>query len=366
MITTGVTVSIVVPAYNSAPILPNLVARVEALWSQLGLEMGEYELILVNDASRDNTWQVIQNLSARFSWIRGLDLMRNYGQHNALLCGIRAARYEVVVTMDDDLQNPPEEIPKLLDKLAEGFDVVYGTPEKEKHGFWRDAASRITKLTLQNSMGVDVARNVSAFRAFRTQVREAFASYSSSFVSIDVLLTWGTTRFAAIEVAHDIRRIGKSNYTLRKLITHALNMMTGFSVLPLQLASLTGFAFTLLGVLVLIYVVGRYFIQGGSVPGFPFLASMIAIFSGAQLFALGIMGEYLARMHFRSMERPVYTVRSAADRSQPVAYLPPSHDVAALIAADFLEPRREEATGAVDPRKLSGSEVVGAMGRGRP
>jgi len=235
--------------------------------------------------------------------------MRNYGQHNALLAGIREAQYPVIITMDDDLQNPPEEIPLLLAKLHEGYDVVYGTPAREQHGLSRDLASRVTKLALQSAMGAETARKVSAFRVFRTRVREAFANYQGPFVSIDVLLTWGTTRFAAVSVRHDPRRIGKSNYTFRKLVTHALNMMTGFSVLPLQLASLMGFGFALFGLLMLVYVLGRYLIQGGSVPGFPFLASTIAIFSGVQLLALGIIGEYLARMHFRMMERPTYVIR---------------------------------------------------------
>jgi undecaprenyl-phosphate 4-deoxy-4-formamido-L-arabinose transferase len=123
-------------------------------------------------------------------------------------------------------------------------------------------------------------------------------------------LTWGTTRFAANVVQHNPRPVGKSNYTFLKLVTHALNMMTGFSTLPLQLASLMGFVFTLFGFGVLVYVIGRYIIQGSPVPGFPFLASIIVIFSGVQLFALGIIGEYLARMHFRMMERPPYTVQS--------------------------------------------------------
>ncbi|MGA7729696.1 MAG: glycosyltransferase family 2 protein [Chloroflexia bacterium] len=303
--------SIVVPAYNSAPILPDLVARIAALWDQLNINPDRRELILVNDASRDNTWDVICRLAGAYDWVRGINLMRNYGQHNALLCGIRAASYDIIVTMDDDLQNPPEEVPKLLDKLAEGYDVVYGTPQKERHGLLRDLASRITKMALQSAMGAEIARNVSTYRAFRTQVRDSFASYRSPFVSIDVLLTWGTTRFAAVPVSHDVRRVGKSNYTLRKLITHALNMMTGFSVLPLQLASVVGFALTFFGILVFLYVIGRYAMEGGSVPGFPFLASIIAIFSGAQMFALGIIGEYLARMHFRSMDRPTYTVRDS-------------------------------------------------------
>jgi undecaprenyl-phosphate 4-deoxy-4-formamido-L-arabinose transferase len=159
-------------------------------------------------------------------------------------------------------------------------------------------------------MGAENARKVSAFRAFRTYVREAFENYQNASVSIDVLLTWGTNRFASVSVPHDERYFGTSNYTFRKLVIHALNMITGFSVLPLQLSSLMGFAFALFGLAVLIYVVGRYIIQGGSVPGFPFLASIVAIFSGVQLFSLGIIGEYLARIHFRSMEKPSYVVRS--------------------------------------------------------
>lgn len=308
---TAPAVSIVVPVFNSAESLPALLDRLEAVFRREDLAA---EVILVNDGSRDESWPVIVGLAAGHDVVTGIDLMRNYGQHNALLCGIRAARGEVVVTLDDDLQNPPEEIPKLLAELARGHDVVYGTPVAERHGLWRDLASGVTKLALSSAMGAVTARKVSAFRAFRTQLRDAFSRYESPFVSIDVLLTWGTTRFAAVLVAHDPRQSGASNYTFGRLLTHALNMMTGFSTLPLQLASWIGFAFTLFGLAVLIFVIGRTLIAGNTVPGFPFLASVIAIFSGAQLFALGIIGEYLARMHFRLMERPPYTVRTTRKR----------------------------------------------------
>lgn len=302
------TISVVIPVYNSALTLDDLLCRLVAVLDPLDRT---YEVILVNDGSRDASWERIVVLTGQYTQVRAINLMRNYGQHNALLCGIRAARHDVVVTMDDDLQNPPEEIPKLLTKLAEGHDVVYGTPQQEQHGFWRDIASRITKLVLQSSMGAATARNISAFRAFRTQVRAAFANYQSPFVSIDVLLTWGTTNFAAVPVRHESRQAGASNYTFRKLVAHSLSLTTGFSTLPLQVAGYVGFAFAIFGMVMLTYIVGSYLIQGGSVAGFPFLASTIAIFSGAQLFALGIIGEYLARMHFRMMERPTYVVRAA-------------------------------------------------------
>jgi glycosyltransferase involved in cell wall biosynthesis len=239
--------------------------------------------------------------------------MRNYGQHNALLAGIRQAECEVVITIDDDLQDPPEEIVKLLKKYDEGFDVVYGKPEIEQHGPFRDFASQITKLALQGAIGAETARKVSAFRIFRTDIRRSFQNYMGPHVSIDVLLTWGATRFAAVPVRHDPRTIGQSNYTIQKLVRHAMNMMTGFSTLPLQFASIVGFAFTTFGLVILAYVVIRYVIQGTTAPGFPFLASIISIFAGAQLFALGIIGEYLARMHFRMMDRPPYVVDTQTD-----------------------------------------------------
>jgi undecaprenyl-phosphate 4-deoxy-4-formamido-L-arabinose transferase len=310
--------TVVVPVYNGEPSLPALVERLAATLTGVA---SAYEVILVNDGSRDNSWGAIRALTCERNWVRGINLMRNFGQHNALLAGILAAQHEVIVTIDDDLQNPPEEIGRLLAKLAEGFDVVYGTPERERHGLVRDLASQLTKWALQGAMGAETARNISAFRAFRTQVREAFGHYQGPYVSIDTLLTWGTTRFAAIRVRHDRRAAGSSNYTLRMLVRHALNMMTGFSTLPLQAASLLGFVLTGFGMLVLVYVIGRYLVQGGSVPGFPFLASMIAIFSGAQMFALGIIGEYLARMHFRVMGRPPSVIRETVgfegDRSRP-------------------------------------------------
>jgi undecaprenyl-phosphate 4-deoxy-4-formamido-L-arabinose transferase len=276
----------------------------------------EHEIVLVNDGSDDGSWNVIRTLCAHDDRVRGLDLVRNFGQHNALLAGIRLARYPVVVTLDDDLQNPPEEVPKLLARLDDGWDVVYGAPDKAEYGrqgLWRSVATQLTKVALRTAMGSDTAAQASAFRAFRTSVRDSFAEYRGPFVSVDVLLTWGTRQFTAVTVSHDPRSDGKSNYNFRKLVTHAMNMATGFSTRPLQIASLTGFGFAAVGVAVLAYVITRRVFEGNPVPGFPFLASMIAIFSGAQLFAIGIIGEYLARMHFRMMDRPAYVIRSSSE-----------------------------------------------------
>jgi undecaprenyl-phosphate 4-deoxy-4-formamido-L-arabinose transferase len=302
-------ISVVVPVFNSEGSLVELAAQLEAVLRSCARR---FDLIMVNDCSRDNSWKVICELVAQHDWVQGINLMRNYGQHNALLCGIRAAAYNKIITIDDDLQNPPGEIPRLLSVLNQGCDVVYGFPDKQQHGLLRNLASEITKLVLQTTMGAQTARRVSAFRAFRTELRAAFSRYQSPLVSIDVLLTWATSRFAAIAVHHENRKIGQSNYTLGKLITHALNMMTGFTVLPLQISSVIGFVFTAFGGCVLLFVLSRYVILGTSVPGFPFLASVIAIFSGVQLFALGVIGEYMARQHMRTMEKPTYAIRGFA------------------------------------------------------
>jgi len=299
-------VSVVVAVYNAEQSLQPLLERLERSLGPTGLN---FELILANDGSSDGSWSLIQEEVQRRSWLVGIDLFRNFGQHNALLCGIRAARHEVIVTMDDDLQNPPEEIPRLLELLASGRDVVYGPPQQEQHGFWRDMASQTTKIVLGHALGASTARQVCGFRAFRTELRGAFDDYSGPSVNLDVLLTWATTRFGSIRVRHDPRQFGVSNYTFGKLAAHALNMLTGFSTVPLQIASVLGFGLTLFGIVLLTVVIARYVINGVTVPGFTFLASVIVIFSGAQLFTLGVIGEYLARMHFRIMRQPSYAIR---------------------------------------------------------
>lgn len=304
-------ISVVVPVYNSQETLKDLVNRLESVLSACD---NAFEVILINDGSKDNSWQAIEESAEGHKFVRGLNLMRNYGQHNALLAGIREARYATIVTIDDDLQHPPEEIPKLLEELNKGHDVVYGTPQAAQHGLCRRLSSQITRIALKSVMGVEIARKVSAFRAFRTQIREGFARYDGPFVSIDVLLSWSTRNFASVCVRHEQRPSGESNYTFSKLVSHALDMMTGFSTVPLRLSSIMGFFFSFFGFGLLIYVVTGYLIRG-SIPGFPFLASIIAMFAGAQLFALGVIGEYLARIHFRTMRRPSYSIRSTTGKN---------------------------------------------------
>ena len=305
--------SVVIPVYKGQDNLPALVARLEMVCSGLG---GDYEIILVNDGSPDQSWEVILALVGKNPCVHGINLMRNYGQHNATLCGIRSARYEVVITMDDDLQHPPEEIHLLLEKLEQGYDVVYGVPHKMPHSWWRNLGSMLTKLVVASAIGMKTVRDVSAFRAFRTDLRKAFDGYDNPDVMMDVLLSWGTTRFSVVAVDEQPRSAGKSNYSVGQLLRMSLLYLTNFSTKPLRFSNIVGFVFTLIGFIGFIYVVTIYLIDG-SVPGFPFLASAIMIFSGVQLFALGIIGEYLARVFERTAGRKPYTIAQTTPGMPP-------------------------------------------------
>jgi len=297
-------ISAVIPVYRGEATLPELTARLETVLARVS---SEHEIILVNDGSPDGSWGVIERLCADNPAVRGICLMRNYGQHNATLCGVRAARFEIILTLDDDLQHPPEEIPLLLERLSQGWDVVYGVPRQRPHSWWRNFFSAFIKRTLSMVMGVSSLRDIGSFRAFRAGLRQAFASYQNPNVILDVLLSWGTTRFSAVQVREDPRGEGASTYNFSRLLRVALTVLTAYSTRPLRIASLLGFAFTLFGLGVFAYVLFVYFFLG-SVAGFPFLASLIALFSGMQLFALGIIGEYLARVFDRSMDRPTYVI----------------------------------------------------------
>ncbi len=272
-------------------------------------KIGTFEILFVNDGSPDATWDAIQRINRSHPEVRGINLMRNYGQHNALLAGIFNARHEVIVTMDDDFQTPPMEIPKLLGKIDEGFDLVYGARDREQHGLARNLASCVTKWLVQHAMNAPLARSITSFRAFRTDLMHDYPRNGPPSVFIDALLDWTAQKVTSVSVQHRPRGTGKSNYSWRKLMTHAVNMVTGLSVVPLQLAVWLGFLITCFGVCLLAFVLMSYLLHGSKVPGFTFLAVVILLFSGAQLCVLGIIGEYLSRIYLRLLGKPAFVIK---------------------------------------------------------
>jgi glycosyltransferase involved in cell wall biosynthesis len=216
----GLAVSVVVPVFNSAGALEELYERASAtLDSKLG--SGSWELILVNDGSVDESWARIVELSREHPEVRGLDLTRNWGQHNALLAGVRFARNEVIVTLDDDLQNPPEEIPKLLDALGPEVDVVYGVPMASAHPTHRRIGGKTLRAILRVITGRREAMLGSGFRAFRSRLTEGLPEAAGRRFVLDSVLRSGTDRIGSVAVRHEPRRIGRSNYTFGMLVRFA-------------------------------------------------------------------------------------------------------------------------------------------------
>lgn len=298
--------SIVVPVYNSAGTLSTLLERLTQVIDQL---TQRYEIILVDDGSRDASWQVIQALRETYgNRLVAVQLMRNYGQHNTLMCGLGMASGEYVVTMDDDLQNPPEEIPRLLAHIKKhGLDLVYGCPSEREHPAWRNLGSKLVIHFYHTVFRNPVTPT--PFRIMRHQLAHSVLFYDLNFTYLDGLLAWCTSRIAGVEVEHHPRAQGSSGYSMSKLLLMALNLYTNFSLIPLQLVSGLGFITAFSGFLVGIYYLSQYFFSNIAVPGFASTIIAVLILGGAQLLALGVIGEYLGRLHLNVNRKPQYVIR---------------------------------------------------------
>jgi len=309
-------VSVVIPCYRSATTLPKLIdSLVQVLRDSTYGQ--SFEIILVVDASPDETWDVASRLAVSHAQVTAIDLARNAGQHNALLAGLEFARFSRVVTMDDDLQHRPEDVLVLLDALGPNVDLVYGVSRDEEHGAVRSLASRSTKAAL-NSVGVTHAKYISAFRAFRSNLLAAVNFDQDQSTSLDVMLDWGTSRVTAVEVVMLPRAQGVSGYTTGKLVRHAMSMVTGYSTAPLRAVTWLGVVLGIAGFGVLVATLVRYYLGIITEPGFTSVVSLIAFFGGIQLLGLGVLGEYLGRLHARSLKRPAFVVRSVVGSSDGV------------------------------------------------
>ncbi|SFN08895.1 glycosyltransferase family 2 protein [Dokdonella immobilis] len=308
-------VSVVVPVYGGASALAELHARLAKCMQEAGLR---HELILVDDRGQTESWPIIRELARKDERIIGLRLSRNFGQHAATICGIEHARGDWIVTLDDDLEHPPEAIPSLLAAGSEECPLVYGKFPRRTHATYRNWSSELMRWTLKRAFP-DLNEDYSSFRAMHASLGRQLAGFRLSKPYIDGMLSWMTSSVATVEVPHGEREHGESTYTLRKLASHAVNIFVTFSQLPLRIASYGGAALALASFAYMMFVVFGYFTGRITNPGYTSLMSVILFACGVQLLILGVLGEYVGRLMGAAYRKPVYLVeiktqvRSASD-----------------------------------------------------
>jgi len=303
-------ISVVVPVYSSEATLPELYRRLTAALQNL---VGErYELIFLNDGSRDGSWPILKSWAEKDPTVVAVNLTRNFGQHNALMCGFFQASGQYIVTLDDDLQNPPEEIEKLYAAIQGGHDVVYGIFDAKQHTVFKNIGSELVQFIYRKTF--NLRTRITSFRILKKHIAHRLLSYDRSFTFLDGLIAWFTTNIGNVTVEHHKRAVGNSGYSFRKLVTLALNMLTNFSIVPLQLASLFGISSALIGFSFGCYFLLKKIIFDIPVSGFTSLIVSITIFAGVQLLTVGMLGEYIGRIHINVSKRPQYAIREIVTR----------------------------------------------------
>lgn len=303
--------SIVIPVYRSQATLRELHARLVA-----ALEPVEpaFEIIFVEDCGGDASWQIINEIAAVDRRVRGIQLSRNFGQHAATICGFVQSRGEWVATLDDDLEQLPELLPQLYAKAGEGHDLVYGVYPQRTHKVWRNATSAVARWLFRQAIP-SLHDTYTSFRVVRGDLARELGRFDSPFPFVDGYLSWLTNRCTIIEVQHGQRTNGSSNYTFRKLLAHTINIFVTFSDLPLKMASWLGLFAFVIGMAWLLLIVLRFLVGGITVSGFSSVMVGILLFGGVQLLVLGIFGEYLGRINFKSSKKPLFLIgRSTAGR----------------------------------------------------
>jgi undecaprenyl-phosphate 4-deoxy-4-formamido-L-arabinose transferase len=298
-------VSIVVPFFKS-DVIEELIYR---LFQTLD-GFCDFEIIIVDDGSKCKDWNYLSNKFKETKKLKIVELAKNFGQHNAIIAGISVTKYELIATIDDDLQNPPEELVKILNFFnLNDFDLVYGYPKVANHSVFRNLMSRILKNTMSKLLGVRNIQKISSFRVFSRNIFGEYSKDAMGDVSLDAILNWQTDNIGFLEVLHNPRVSGNSNYNLRKLFSFAITTIISYSVIPLKITTYFGMIIFGIGSALLVFILGKYLLYGIEVQGFTTTAALIILFSGTQLIILGVVGEYLARMHLNIMNKPAFIVR---------------------------------------------------------
>jgi len=320
-------VSIVIPVYKSGEWICELCERISAVLGERGRS---HEIILVDDCSPDQTWSAVHKAADANPRVKGLRLMVNEGQPKATLCGLAHARGNTVVTMDDDFQHPPDQIPKILDTLEQHpeIDCVFGYFDEKQHARYRNWASAAIRRINAMSYRLPEGTRSSGFRAMRRQLAEAIVAHRTLNPTIPVLLFGSTRRVMSIPVVHAKRRAGKSNYTLYRQFRLALDNICYASMLPLRLVSGLGIGACGLSIVLMFVFLLKYAMGLVKEPGWTTLVLLLTFFSGAILLAVGVIGEYMVRILREVRQRPLYFVRQTAGAVSSLPASQPEEDQA--------------------------------------
>jgi undecaprenyl-phosphate 4-deoxy-4-formamido-L-arabinose transferase len=298
----------VIPVYNGAATISRVVDEIMA-------DIGDrvHEIILVNDGSpNDNSEDVCRELSLRNHLVHYVSLRRNFGEHNAVMCGLNFASGGIVGILDDDLQNPPSEIARMADVIEKGFDVVYGSYREKKHSWGRNLGSKFNDVLATLLLDKPSDLYLSSFKVIRLQVVQEVIKYTGPFPYIDGLIFRVTRNVTSLPVEHRSREIGRSNYTFRRLVRLWLNMFLNFSVLPLRMVTMMGTFSFFVGLLLAVLTLIEWLISSGIPLGYPSLFIAIMMLSGAQLISLGLIGEYVGKSYMVQNGTPQWIIKESS------------------------------------------------------
>lgn len=301
-----VVLSVVVPVYGSEKILASLHQRLTAVLDEVGQT---YEIVFVDDCGPGQTWPELCRLAGLDPRVMAVQLMRNSGQSSATLCGLAHAKGHIMVTLDDDLQHLPEELPKLLEALQEDVDVVMGVPAEPRHSLFRRLGSEAIHHLNAMMMGRDPRLRFSSYRVMRRGVCDAMLRMRTLNPALGMMIDSVTRRIVNVEVAHAARHAGKSGYTFQKLLSMTMSNLIGQSMLPLRFLAAIGGAGIVLSLIFSLVLVGRYIFGGVGVPGWTSTVLLILFLSGFNFFAFALLGEYVLRILQQANQTPQYVIR---------------------------------------------------------
>ena len=290
-------ISVVIPVYNSGKILSDLVSEILKVFKEN--QIHDFEIILVDDSSKDDSWEKIKKISKMNTVIKGYKLIKNFGQQFATLKGVQKSRGDIIITLDDDFQHPPQEIPKFIKALNNDIDVIYGVPIFEKRSFLRNLLSLSIKFFIKHFLKIKHGSFINSFRLFRKKLITTF-DVNPSNVDVDAILFFSTDKFSYIKVVNNERLIENTHYDFVRLFNYTINMLVGFSVKPLRFVFILSSIFLIFGFGIMSFVIFDYFTSDNIVAGFTFISSLLIIFSGVQILLIGIIGEYVARIFLNS------------------------------------------------------------------